>query len=75
MATSKAAYLAEKAIGHDDNAVTQQDVSSYPQSGADTMKALVWRGKQKVEIGTCDPCRLVVTVCSPTLNSHTRPSP
>ncbi|PTB80576.1 GroES-like protein [Trichoderma longibrachiatum ATCC 18648] len=50
MATSKAAYLAEKAIGHDDNAVTQQDVSSYPQSGADTMKALVWRGKQKVEI-------------------------
>ncbi|PTB70810.1 GroES-like protein [Trichoderma citrinoviride] len=50
MATSKAAYLAEKAIGHDDNAITQQDVSNYPQAGADTMKALVWKGKQKVEI-------------------------
>ena len=64
MATSKAAYLAEKAIGHDDNAITQQDVSNYPQAGADTMKALVWKGKQKVEIGMCtlQPCYMPPTL-------------
>lgn len=52
MATSEAAYLAEKIIGHDDNAITEQDVSNYQETGAaTTMKALVWRGKNKVEIG------------------------
>jgi hypothetical protein len=61
MATSEAAYLAEKVIGHGDNAITQQDVSDYSEiGGATTMKALVWRGKNKVEIGWWDlvhvPC-------------------
>lgn len=52
MATSEAAYLAEKVIGHGDNAITEQDVSTYENIGAGTlMKALVWRGKNKVEIG------------------------
>lgn len=52
MATSEAAYLAEKVIGHGDNAITEQDVSNYQETGAaTTMKALVWRGKNKVEIG------------------------
>lgn len=52
MAASEAAYLAEKIIGHDDNAITEQDVSDYQGIGAATMmKALVWRGKNKVEIG------------------------
>jgi hypothetical protein len=52
MATSEAAYLAEKVIGHGDNAITEQDVSDYQEIGAaTTMKALVWRGKNKVEIG------------------------
>lgn len=51
MAASEAAYLAEKVIGHDDNAITEQDVSDYQEIGAaTTMKALVWRGKNKVEI-------------------------
>ncbi|TFB03495.1 hypothetical protein CCMA1212_004378 [Trichoderma ghanense] len=51
MATSKAAYLAEKAVGHDDDdAIIRQDVSNYPPTSKDTMKALVWRGKQKVEV-------------------------
>ncbi|KAK4081662.1 uncharacterized protein Triagg1_2403 [Trichoderma aggressivum f. europaeum] len=50
MATSKAAYLAEKVIGHDDNAIIEQDVTNYPEDSLDTMKALVWKGKQKVEI-------------------------
>lgn len=54
MATSKAAYLAEKAVGHDDDdAIIRQDVSNYPPTSKDTMKALVWRGKQKVEVGMC----------------------
>jgi hypothetical protein len=53
MATSQAAYKAEQAIGHDSNAVTEQDVSSYQLTGdtKETMKALVWMGKNKVEIG------------------------
>ncbi|EHK41471.1 uncharacterized protein TrAtP1_004956 [Trichoderma atroviride] len=51
MAASEAAYFAEKIIGHDDNAITEQDVSDYQEIGAaTTMKALVWRGKNKVEI-------------------------
>jgi len=53
MATSQAAYKVEQAIGHDSNAVTQQDISSYKQAGdaTETMKALVWSGKNKVEMG------------------------
>ena len=52
MATTQAAYAAEKAIGHDDNNVTAQDVTNYQQTGDpnETMKALVWTGKNKVEI-------------------------
>lgn len=49
---SQAAYVVEKAVGHGDNSVTKQDVSSYEQSEAGpTMKALVWMAKNKVEIG------------------------
>ncbi len=51
---SQAAYGAEKVIGHSDNALTQQDVSDYSKTGShETMKALVWRGKNKVEMGAC----------------------
>lgn len=51
MAT-QAAYAAEKAIGHGDNAITAQDVSGFPDSGTtDRMKALIWTGKNKVQIG------------------------
>lgn len=54
MSATQAAYQVEKAVGHDDNTVTQQDVSDYEQTGhgGETMKALVWEGKGKVEIGT-----------------------
>lgn len=53
MSATQAAHLAEQAIGHQDNAVTQQDVSDYKQTGdsGETMKALAWQGKNKVEIG------------------------
>ena len=52
MAMSQAAYSVEKAIGHDTNNVTAQDVSTFPSGGKDDyMNALVWMGKNKVEIG------------------------
>ena len=58
MATAQAAYAAEKAIGHDKEYL-QQDVSDYKGEGEgeahETMKALVWQGKQSVQIGTLPP--------------------
>lgn len=56
MALSQAAWLAEKAIGHGD-ANTIQDVANLgnkPEWGdsTETMKALVWMGKNEVKIGT-----------------------
>jgi len=65
MATSQLAYAAEKAIGHDQEAL-QQDISNYNADGAgdpdETMKALVWQGKQKVEVGAWLPGISVGTV-------------
>jgi hypothetical protein len=56
---SKAAYQVEKAIGHDDNAVTAQDVTSYRETGesGETMKALAWIAKNKVQMGMCRSTR------------------
>lgn len=51
---SQAAYAAEKAIGHQGDAITAQDVTEYSGSKGDDgelMKALVWQGKNKVEVG------------------------
>ncbi|CAM1501188.1 Fc.00g103500.m01.CDS01 [Cosmosporella sp. VM-42] len=50
--TSQAAYQVEKALGHGDNAVTEQDVTTYAETGdsSETMKALAWMGKNKVKI-------------------------
>lgn len=57
MAMSQAAYAAEKAIGHGDGAVTEQDITNpaldrakYADPSGETMKALVWMGKNKVEV-------------------------
>lgn len=51
---SQAAYKAEQAIGHGDNAITAQDVTNpdiaKDAAGAGTMKALAWMGKNKVEM-------------------------
>jgi hypothetical protein len=57
MATSQAAYAIEKAIGHDDSAITQQDVAqpSVEKGTGDpreTMKALTWQGKGSVKVGS-----------------------
>ena len=53
MATSQVAYGVEKAVGHDDSAILQQDVSNYNETGdsSQTMKALCWMGKGKVQVG------------------------
>lgn len=54
MAVSQAAYAAEKAIGHQEGAVTAQDITNYndPKHGdqSKTMKALTWKGKNSVAI-------------------------
>ncbi|EFX06294.1 alcohol dehydrogenase [Grosmannia clavigera kw1407] len=52
MAVSQAAYAVEKAIGHDGSAVIQQDITNYAGhgDGNQRMKALVWQGKNKVEV-------------------------
>jgi hypothetical protein len=52
MAASKAAYQVEKALGHDDNAIIQQDVANYEKTGhpTETMKALCWMGKNNVKV-------------------------
>ncbi|KAK4109156.1 GroES-like protein [Canariomyces notabilis] len=53
MATARAAYAAEKIIGHGDENI-KQDVSDYKGAGEgepnETMKALVWQGKKNVQI-------------------------
>lgn len=52
MASSQAAYAAERAIGHDGSTVTRQDVADYKSTGekGETMKALTWQGKNKVQV-------------------------
>ncbi|KAI9651652.1 MAG: hypothetical protein M1831_000555 [Alyxoria varia] len=56
MAVAQAANLVEKAIGHGDNATIVQDVSNPAKDRSkfghptETMKALCWMGKNKVQI-------------------------
>lgn len=56
--TSQAAYAVEKAIGHDPEFI-KQDVANYKGKGegnpAETMKALTWQGKQKVQVRMLGP--------------------
>jgi hypothetical protein len=49
MSMSQAANVVEKVMGHDDSAVTAQDVSNYDGDG-ETMKALCWMGKNSVQV-------------------------
>lgn len=61
MAMSQSANLAEKAMGHGDNAVTAQDVTNPARDRAkygdpsETMKALAWMGKNDVQMSSCSP--------------------
>ena len=72
MALSQAAAVVEKVIGHDSNATTAQDISNpardrakYADPSGEKMKALVWMGKNKVEVRKC--LRLLALA---TLRSH-----
>jgi len=54
---TQAANLVEKVIGHSDNAIIEQDVtnpakdrSRYADPSGETMKALVWMGKNTVKV-------------------------
>lgn len=60
MALSQAAALMEKVIGHNDNAITEQDITNpardrakYADPSGEMMKALVWTGKNSVKIRQC----------------------
>lgn len=54
---SQAANLVEKALGHGDNAVTEQNMSNPARDRekygdpSETMKALAWMGKNTVQVG------------------------
>lgn len=60
MAMSQAANLAEMAMGHRDNAITEQDMTNPARDRAkygdesETMKALAWMGKNEVKVGRSD---------------------
>jgi hypothetical protein len=61
MAMSQGANLVEKAMGHDDNAITEQDMTNPARDRAkygdptETMKALAWMGKNDVQMGQQSP--------------------
>ncbi|KAF2163778.1 hypothetical protein M409DRAFT_57261 [Zasmidium cellare ATCC 36951] len=65
MALSQAAYQAEKALGHGDNAVTAQDVTNPANDREkygdpnETMKALAWMGKNDVQIVECPKPKVI----------------
>jgi threonine dehydrogenase-like Zn-dependent dehydrogenase len=65
MALSQAAAKAEQAIGHGDNAVTAQDVTNPGRDRAaygdpsQTMKALVWQGKNTVQVVDCPKPKII----------------
>ena len=58
MAMAQAANLVEKALGHQPNAVTEQNATNpardrekYADPSGEKMKALIWTGKNCVEVG------------------------
>lgn len=61
MALSQAVNYVEKAIGHTDDAITEQNLTNpdrdrqkYADPSGETMKALVWMGKNTVQVGKSD---------------------
>ncbi|KAH8792803.1 chaperonin 10-like protein [Hyaloscypha sp. PMI_1271] len=66
MALTQAAAVLERVIGHDTNATTEQDITNpardrakYADPSGETMKALVWMGKNKVEVHEVPKPRVV----------------
>lgn len=63
---AQAANLIEKALGHGDNAVTEQNATNpgrdrekYADPSGETMQALVWMGKNTVEVGQYHPTMII----------------
>ena len=63
---SQTANLGEKALGHGDNAITEQDVTNpardrerFGDPSGETMKALAWMGKNDVQILECPKPRVI----------------
>jgi len=66
MAMSQAANLVEKVLGHNDNAVTEQNITNpardrakYADPSGETMQALVWNGKNSVKVEITPKPRVV----------------
>ena len=65
MAVTQAAALAERAIGHGDNAITAQDVTNPGNDREkygdpnENMKALTWEGKNTVKVIECPKPKLI----------------
>lgn len=61
MATTQAANIAERVVGHGDNADIATDVTNYAQGGAGEetnteIKATIWQGKRSVKLGMWARC-------------------
>ena len=73
MAMSQSANLAEKAMGHGDNAVTEQNMTNpardrekYGDPSGEKMLATAWMGKNDVQVGASipDPIAFLLTSSS-----------
>lgn len=65
MAVSQSANVLEKAMGHVEGGVTEQNMTNpdrdrqqYGDPSGERMKALVWNGKNSVEVGSSRPTPL-----------------
>ena len=59
MATTQAANVAERIVGHGDNADITTDITNYSKNEAgqetgEKIKATIWSGKKSVQIGTLE---------------------
>lgn len=66
MALTQAAALLEKAIGHGDNATTEQDITNpgrdrqkYADPSGEKMQALCWKGKNNIQVREVPKPRVV----------------
>ncbi|TVY23609.1 Zinc-type alcohol dehydrogenase-like protein [Lachnellula hyalina] len=64
--TQAAAFIEQKVLGHDNNATTEQDITNpgrdrakYADPSGEIMKALVWMGKNTVEVRDVPKPRVV----------------
>ena len=75
MAMSQAANYLEKAMGHGDNAVIEQNMTNpardrekYGDPSGEKMLALAWMGKNDVQVGQYLLLRLDLSTCQVSLS-------